>query len=677
MKLYALLFLCFFFYQYSYSASQTVGSDTTTSSPEDYWKFDGVENKISNYAQMSGGFTMQDLSSTCSFYSLFPVESGLFLNGGKLYLNRDLNFNNVFAFGGGGEVFGNGYKIKLPKHFSQNRFFDKRIGTLNFLDSYNVARVASSADWSYNDQYVASTNLKAPGSELYVSSFDGSILSILESVSLPRNTRCIRWHPNSYYLAVGQDTTGGNDLIIYSWDSVLETLSITDGADVGSVTAVSWSNDGQYLAIGNGLISIYSFSLGILTYVTEVALGGPLISENALEWNDSGTYLVAGMEDVGLQVYSFNGSTLTLDASASFGTDVATGVSWRPNSSVIASTWNGATNGLKLFLHTSGILKELSFSRIDDLYAFYEVDWTSDGDNLAVAIETQVGFEIRLFYFDIFSYRLFQVSGYDLTDDVNDVRFSNDDQFILTADSANDVSAFNLVKKSSVILDNVNLVFNSDTKIEEAIFFSGNCSINGKGKSIIIDEALGGVQVETGSCLTFYNLELKGIANNNLRCASNSSSLCFQDCKLTLSSVFTFDTGSMLFKGDVIISGTNKFVYSSSVGSTINSNSILCFDKGVPFYFSPSVLNRDLLYMTDETSYLFFDGATLISTETGLRLTRGTLLIDNNVTFSALGSSISEAICIGDGTVENDLNIKILSDAQLNIWGAFEYKNTY
>ena len=112
------------------------------------------------------------------------------------------------------------------------------------------------------------------------------------------------------------------------------------------------------------------------------------------------------------------------------------------------------------------------------------------------------------------------------------------------------------------------------------------------------------------------------------------------------------------------------------MGSTIDFNSTLYVDNGATFRYAPTRVERDLLYMKDKSSRLFLDGCTLHSTKTGMRLTRGKLLLDNNVVFSSEGNAVSEAICFGDGTAANDLDIQVLADAQVNVYGRLEYENT-
>jgi hypothetical protein len=109
--------------------------------------------------------------------------------------------------------------------------------------------------------------------------------------------------------------------------------------------------------------------------------------------------------------------------------------------------------------------------------------------------------------------------------------------------------------------------------------------------------------------------------------------------------------------------------------STIAVNARLKFDLGSTLSYDPSTANRDLFYMPDETSIIHLNNCTVHSTATGLRLTRGTLMLENDVTFSSEGSDPSESISLGDGTSQNDLTIKLMSGVEVTSYGAFRYDN--
>jgi hypothetical protein len=99
--------------------------------------------------------------------------------------------------------------------------------------------------------------------------------------------------------------------------------------------------------------------------------------------------------------------------------------------------------------------------------------------------------------------------------------------------------------------------------------------------------------------------------------------------------------------------------------------------NGIEFVYQPPTDNRDLVSLTDRSSKLFIDGCSLSSSTTGMRLTRGTLVVDyiNNI-FNSGATSLSEGICFGDGNADNDLNIQIKPGGSLSlINGMIDYAN--
>ena len=221
----------------------------------------------------------------------------------------------------------------------------------------------------------------------------------------------------------------------------------------------------------------------------------------------------------------------------------------------------------------------------------------------------------------------------------------------------------------------VSLLFDASLQLNAAWSFQNTCTINGQGNRITLGTS-GEISVASGATLTLENVELEGIERTNLKCDSDDASLILKNSRIILSRDYEFATGSILFTRDVVLSGTNKFSYTTMMASTIDSYSTLYMDDSFTFSYAPNRPYRDLLFMNDDSSWLFLDGCTLHSTKTGMRLTRGKLFIDNQVTFSCEGSAASQAICFGDGTVANDLEIQLLSGAELNIYGPLEYENT-
>lgn len=225
---------------------------------------------------------------------------------------------------------------------------------------------------------------------------------------------------------------------------------------------------------------------------------------------------------------------------------------------------------------------------------------------------------------------------------------------------------------SSIILDNLGLSIKTDVLWRAGTTFQGTCTVDGQGKTISLD-SIGSMAVASGGSVIFKNMKLSGLSASNLSCNDNTASIMFENCEVSLSNDFVFSTGSIGFFRDVFMTGTSQFMYSSSQTSTIMSQSSFDLGYGMTFYYAPSVPNRDLLYMTDKSSSMYFDGCTIRSTETGMRLTRGRLFLDNLVTFSSDGASSPELICFGDGTALGDLSITWASGAWLDVYGGLEY----
>lgn len=224
-------------------------------------------------------------------------------------------------------------------------------------------------------------------------------------------------------------------------------------------------------------------------------------------------------------------------------------------------------------------------------------------------------------------------------------------------------------------INRANLFFNSNVNITKFMRFVDNCKIDGAGRYLNLG-AGARINVASNSRLILENLKILNFSGNKFFCDSNSSNIVFRNCKIFLDGNFDFSKGSILISGNTEIYGNNKtFAYSSSVGSTIDSYSCLYFAPGTIFSYSPTNNNRSLIYMNDISSILYIDGASLISTKTGLQLTRGSLILDNGVTFSAYGTAFSESFSLG-GSADSSLNVNVFASANINSYGAISIDNS-
>ncbi|MBU4270208.1 hypothetical protein KKE07_05045, partial [Candidatus Dependentiae bacterium] len=150
-----LFFLQLFFLKIIYSASVTLGSDTTSGAAIAYTQLDGAENKIANYGLMNNGFSLRDSATTCSFDSVYQASGGFFPIGGKVFLNRDFNLAGNHIFVGGGQFYGNNNALFLNNSDTTEEFLPGRVGPLYEIANYTTGDDVYSISWTYDDRYIA------------------------------------------------------------------------------------------------------------------------------------------------------------------------------------------------------------------------------------------------------------------------------------------------------------------------------------------------------------------------------------------------------------------------------------------------------------------------------------------------------------------------------------------
>ena len=110
-----------------YFRAEIIGSDTTVSiiSNSPVFPARDTDNNILSFGYLQGGFTLQDATTSCTFDSVFPVSGFIDLNGGTLYLLKDLVLAEPLTLDGLGRIIGNNHTIKfcesvtsLPSDFS-------------------------------------------------------------------------------------------------------------------------------------------------------------------------------------------------------------------------------------------------------------------------------------------------------------------------------------------------------------------------------------------------------------------------------------------------------------------------------------------------------------------------------------------------------------------------------
>jgi len=685
---YLLIISLFFPYQKVYCADDTAGADDAVGLPQDVWMFDGEDNRIANYAVMDNGFSFEDASTSCTFASLFPVDNDILLRGGILYLNRPIKYSKDVTFRIGGTIWGNDY----PVIFSSGMEKLEINYSIHYTDSWYLGVNINSVDWSYDNNYLAAVTDNFTGEELHIFSFDGTTLVRVATYELGDITQTVRWHPLNYYLAVGRNQNPGDDLYIFYFDPATNNLSVRDSLDLGRIDAVDWHKTGTYLAVSarttGERISVYEVSGGGTFVGTPAYDGGQSPDENvgrdALNWGTDSGYLIAGFDAVTTEseiiVFKFDSTanTITNSVGIKIGQSVAS-VDWSPTGSYIAAGLDGGTERLRicqLHRYEDGRLKWLEDKQsayIGEEISVYAVNWRYGGDYLALGRNNSVGSEFRVYFLNKDQVDLTLIDELGGLGDIRCVRWSWDGNYLAQGSNADYILVYKFYI-DPVVFKDITLNLNRNLHLYSPIAFQGASRLHGNGFDLYLEDG-GEIIVASDSELIMQEMVLHRLGGTNLRCDQNNSSITIDSSKLYLSSNFNFTMGSILFGGDTIISGTTVFCYSSGMGSTIDSGVVLYLDRGITFSYAPSRAQRDLIYMQDKTSSLYLDNCSLHSTKTGMRLTRGTLFLDNQVTFSSEGNATSEAICFGNGDVNDDLSVYLLAGARLNLYGRLEYEN--
>ena len=169
--------------------------------------------------------------------------------------------------------------------------------------------------------------------------------------------------------------------------------------------------------------------------------------------------------------------------------------------------------------------------------------------------------------------------------------------------------------------------------------------INGHGTTLYL-EPHAQIAVDYGVTLTLKNVRIKNTRNAVSRpilAGSPNSKIVLQDVELALADDFYFNRGQLFIHDDVVVSGTSNFWYASEEQSYIADGATFGFDKGASFFYHPVTADNTLMHMCSKTASMFFDGASLKTTHTGLRLSTGTVYFDNNVNLdSTFGLSYEE-----------------------------------
>ena len=673
----SIFFVTLFFLLFDKISCATFGNDLNIQANQ---LLSDAQNEIKNDAVMLNGFNFQDETISCSMESYYPVSGFVNFNGGRIYLDKDLNFDYGFVMGSCGKIYGNNYSLKFPSSRSIveiPNLIDKG-GRFSLVDELYLGSYIYCVDWSFDDKYLSQVGSSSASDELRLFYFDGSSITLTGGAEIGTSTYVCRWHPSEYYVAVGAASNSGDELRIYKFEPATGALTLVDGVEFGTYClGISWTPDGKYLAVGtyDSNLRVYSFNSGSLTLIDTISFSGqgyPYI--DCVDWKSSGDYIVVGTSSAGddLLVFSFDGSTLALDVSINIG--FISGVSWKRDSSLIAACLFGTKQNLRIYEHAQGSLTAKVL--LDDKDSFYSVDWDDNGSRIiAGKAAVKKSPELNLYFINEKSDNLSWITGQERGSNIYACRFSHDGNYILVGDFNRNIFVEKL-DQNSMLCDHVEISFNSDAELTTTITFNGKCCVSGNGKKLIFRTDCQ-LNISPGAEVHFKNFEIIGLNNLNLTCLDDDASIYFKDCKIILDNNFEFKKGSLFFENNNEIYGTGKFIFSSSEKITICSGSTLHLSSGITFSYDPGIADKNLIIFEDSSSCLYLNGSTLHATLTGMQLKKGKLKVKNTNYFSCeKNDSVDEGISIGNDLNEDDFEIKILGGSAIElINGSLKYRN--
>jgi len=683
----------FFYFFFLFIAFQrvfaiSIGSNTAVSrQPRVAFPAVDSNNTLLGFGEFINGFEME-IGATCTYNDLFPLAGEISLGSGVLTLQKDVVFHNSTKIYRGGRIRGQNHSFSFqecPSYYMFSAILD-HIADFRYITVGSVPTYSVTGSWSLNDTYLAVGAYGLITPELTLFTFDGSSLTVTSNgtVNVGVTVNEVRWHPTSYYLAVCSDSLIGNELKIYERRIYNGTLVNIAGAEIGyNAMCCAWHKDGNYLVVGTqnptAQLQLYSFSGSSLTLEQSLYLS-PLavLDSDVIRWSPDGHYVVVGTQALiggpELRLFYFDGSTLTYTANAEIGYEVPT-LDWSPSGTfILVGTYGAATNNLRVFSHNvwNGTLTENTTAAVPLTVGVNGIRWDGNGNSFILTTINGASSQLQLYTFNKSTLTSFLSDTYNLGSQGGGTFFSRNGLYLEVGIYApsNNTFVFNVstgLQTDPFYFKDTAIVVNGMTILTVPWFIDGTCMMDVCGYGLVCMFG-GALIIRPGATLTIKNAFIGAQTSRQLYCMTDNGSLILENCDWVLGNDYTFSKGALQFIGDVLFTGSCKFTYAATRTSTIASHCRVLFDVGTTFSYSPPVAKRNLLYMTDKSSDFYFADASLYATRTGLTLSNGRLFIDNKVTFSSSGRNLAEGI-IFDST----LDVNVLGSAIFDIYGPAKF----
>ncbi len=275
------------------------------------------------------------------------------------------------------------------------------------------------------------------------------IVSTTGALGINGSVSSISWSPDGKFIAIAGTTAvsggSGQEIQIFSFDYTDESMAFAAGVSLdGTVGAIEWSPYGNYLAVGTITgslhdLAIYEFDpiLKQLSFVTQ--LPAAVASVRTVSWSPDATRIAIGIDDTyALRLYRFDqiSQTLTLLDQAIAGGGTVFSVAWSPDGFFVAVGGSSLVNGqLQLFRLSESTQKLISVaSAFVGAEAIISVSWSHCGTYIAVCGNMLTANNVQIFSFNPDSFALqLKAGAYGTSSFFRSIDWSADDRYIVAA----------------------------------------------------------------------------------------------------------------------------------------------------------------------------------------------------------------------------------------------------
>ncbi len=625
-----------------------------------------TNNLMLGFGTFANGFALASQNTTCTWNDFFSVGGPIFLNGGTLFLHEDLIFNASAQIGNAGTIYANNHAIILENEQTWTMPLASNTFCPVYVTSPINNYVCRSIGWSYDDNYL----LTKITTGLFVFQFTGVTLIGPEINYLG----CVGggvsvWHPNQYYIALGNGQSS-YELQVGIFNPSAKTFTITTSVNEQStVNWVDWNASGTYLLesrVNQPTIKIYSFNAtgSSLSLVTSKS-GYPVGTSNNAAWNaDNSYFAIASTGTVGLSIYSFDGVNINEVKSVTTALTPCC-IDWSHTNSYIAVEFSSGSpnpNWLAIYQFTPPATLTMVSSYTALQSTSGPLAWSKDGTKLAAGYSPT---NVAVFSFNPVSAALTLIYSYPLQFVLNCCAWSHSSGYLSTGENNNDkITIFSACNQNNVTfnINNAALQFLSNTYLNAPLIFQGISVLDGHNCALYLG-GTGSISVASGSSLLLKNITIYNVAGTNISCVDNTATLSCYNVTWSQDSDVTFTQGQLAIIGELIMTGSHRFIYESDQVSTIYDLGNWYFDNGMTFSYAPFHGENNLIAFQDNQSILYLYGTTLYVSSTGLRFTNGCLTIAGQCQFTSDATTETNGIWIGDGNPSDDVKLKILPES--------------